>query len=365
MKSKKQLKKRKILGTIFIITLVLPIIIFTSSKIENNTMVQGEEFWYNATEILKEVTGEDYEANKYAGITEYLLTDSSNNETPLSKENKENTASVDGLVARIKYHFETAKRNVLYIETSTEMWALAKYVNEGNDCSGYTINLLGDIKIEDEEGTSWKPIGSGNYVFSGTFNGNGFTISGMKANYKITGSGTINMGLFGTVKGLVKNLVIKDASIKFSSDNIYGNADAGGLNIGLIAGKLVEGQIFNCKNVSDAICSTVNYNNTNVIETLGGIVGVVETGRISLCENTGTLVGDIVGGIVGSVNGGEIIECKNSGEIISSPWGKCFPYQDDDGENELATQRKGRAGGIAGKTKEMPGRTVGIGTMLL
>ena len=105
------------------------------------------------------------------------------------------------------------------IATAFELAGLAKLVNEGTTFEKKTITLSSNIDLNNNE---WTPIGYYNsdtlpvkrFVFSGTFNGDGFVIS----NLKITGSDETlanDIGLFGYTKDAnIKNLGIKDATIK-------------------------------------------------------------------------------------------------------------------------------------------------------
>ena len=119
----------------------------------------------------------------------------------------------------------------------------------------YTIQNdleLGGVYNENTEtwsGTEWTPLTN---EFTGTLDGLGHTITGLYIN-----NSEDNQGLFGTLKGTVKNLNIKGSYIK---GNSY---------VGSIAGKN-EGEIINCYNTSAII------GNTNVT---GGYFKSVTTGN--------------------------------------------------------------------------------------
>ena len=70
-------------------------------------------------------------------------------------------------------------------------------VNGGKDFSGKTVKLTDDIDLGSQE---WTPIGDDGYnnLFSGTFDGNGKTISGLQ----ITSANDGFVGLFGFIKTL-------------------------------------------------------------------------------------------------------------------------------------------------------------------
>ena len=66
------------------------------------------------------------------------------------------------------------------ISTAADLMGLAQLVNEGNDFSGKTIKMTGNIDLSGID--NWTPIGkfpgvpADNRSFNGTFDGNGHTI---------------------------------------------------------------------------------------------------------------------------------------------------------------------------------------------
>ena len=81
----------------------------------------------------------------------------------------------------------------------------------------------------------WQPIGTPDNPYGGTFNGGGFSVSGLYINSDTDD----NVGLFGTVgeDGTVKNVGVEDSYIK------------GDENVGAICGNN-QGTILNCYNTS-------------------------------------------------------------------------------------------------------------------
>jgi uncharacterized repeat protein (TIGR02543 family) len=176
------------------------------------------------------------------------------------------------------------------------IWSLtAQYILMNN------ITLQGD----------WTRIGGDTNTtgFTGTFDGNGYTITGMTIN-----NNTNNQGMFGyvTLSGVVKNLTLADVNIT-----------SGGTNIGGIAGQSA-GLILNC-HVSGIINSTNTIaNNENTSSNVGGIVGwngQSGSGDFTIqgcfANVTITAAGGNIGGIVG--NNSRIIRNNYSmGSIIST-----------------------------------------------
>ena len=153
--------------------------------------------------------------------------------------------------------------------------------------------LNSDGSLNEEKASTfeeWTPIGTASAHYTGTFDGNGKTISGIYIN-----GGDVYKGLFGYIgeDGEVKNLGLVDSSI-------HGNS-----YVGSIAG-ISKGSIKDCYN--EGSVSGINY--------IGGIVGS-GTGSITNCNNKGKVNSKSeVGGIAGKIEGGASIEdCYNEGSV--------------------------------------------------
>ena len=157
----------------------------------------------------------------------------------------------------------------------------------------------------DYGGRGWEPIGSngiysGNTPFTGTFDGNGYKITGMRINISSLPSGTgfVYAGLFAKNTGTIKNL-----SMFGSIESKYGGY------YGSIAG-YNTGTILSCVNNMSITCSSGDY--------AGGITGY-NTGTILSCVNnmnmsiTCSSFG-YAGGIAGD-NSGTILSCVNNMSI--------------------------------------------------
>ena len=157
--------------------------------------------------------------------------------------------------------------NPYEITTAAELYWFAKQVNDGNKY--INAKLMNDITVNSDvliggklnnAGISsfapWTPIGSKSNSYTGTFNGNGKTISGLY----FDDGGTDYVGLFGFVG---------------SSGNIS--------NVGVVA------SYFNGKNY------------------VGGVCGYNSGGTIEDCYNTGAVSGsNYAGGVCGWNNRGTI-----------------------------------------------------------
>ena len=85
-----------------------------------------------------------------------------------------------------------------------------------------SARLINDIALTE----SWTPIGdSGSHKFSGSFDGNGYTISGLSIVHNDPdGEGDVRLGLFGYVGGTtaapaeIKNLTVKGSISAAAAD---------------------------------------------------------------------------------------------------------------------------------------------------
>ena len=177
----------------------------------------------------------------------------------------------------------------------------------------------------DYGGRGWNPIGSDNVYgdseFSGVFDGNGYTIEGLRiyltdSNNPSGNSEDTYVGLFANVAGTVRNLRMTNVNVT-NKYYLNGNYDP---YCGAIAATVsVTGIIENCSvsgtGGSDACCGgLVGYNSGNIKNCYneatvtapsyayaGGIAGrnIGSKAVISNCYNKGSVYGSNAGGIAG------------------------------------------------------------------
>ena len=172
----------------------------------------------------------------------------------------------------------------------------------------------------------WTPIGS----YTGTFDGQGHTISGLYVDVSGSGDSDIYVyaGLFGYINGgVVKDLSITDSYISGSaSSNTLASAYVGG-----VCGKNNDGTIENCS-VSATVTGSVTGSASDKYAYVGGVCGYNNGGTIENCYNSGSVTGSVtgnasdkyanVGGVCGYNIGGTIMNCYNSGSVTGSASGK-------------------------------------------
>jgi len=197
------------------------------------------------------------------------------------------------------------------IENAAQLAQLAVDVNNGNTYEGKTITLMSDLDLNH---LAWTPIGMSGvdgdsdrveaYVFCGTFDGNGKTIS----NLKVEQTGERGFaGLFGDIQSdnevTIKNLTIKNVDIQ-------GNHMAAGLlgrYVGLnSSGKLVVNNV----TVSGGTITSTPWDNNGTAESgnqVGGIIGNGYWSGISIdnCAVRGVTITGVrdLGGIAGALGG--------------------------------------------------------------
>ena len=194
------------------------------------------------------------------------------------------------------------------ITTPEQLAGLAKLVNSGTDAfRGKTIKLDADI---DMRAFSWVPIGTSSKPFSGSFDGQGHTVSGMYYN----NSSAANVGMFGYVYGYwleehtICNVVVDDSWF-------YGKH-----RVGAIVGNGCDYDIDHCVNYATVRAYQLGLGDSYQ-SCAGGIAGYIVRVSILHCINYGTVYseGRLTGGIAGYADGGNrVMSNVNFGSVTGS-----------------------------------------------
>lgn len=212
----------------------------------------------------------------------------------------------------------------------------AKTKEETKICAVLTANI--DLKNEE-----WTPIGIGNgtrngvpidFPYSGTFDGNGHTISGLNVNYR-----NKNGGLFCYVmNATIKNLTVAGSVTHSSGDGVAYGGIVGCANSSTIesctnrctvTGNWYAGGIVGWSTDSDII-GCANFGNISSPSFSGGICGKIGgendaagiDATIRDCYNVGMVSGNYAGGITGQSDSEDIdiliANCYNVGSLHGS-----------------------------------------------
>jgi len=176
------------------------------------------------------------------------------------------------------------------------------------------------------DGSGFDPIGSNSKRFTGSFDGNGHTITGVTINRP----GEDYVGLFGEtdLDATVENVALETVDVS-GSDNVGGLV---GRNNGTVKGSYATASVSG----SSSVGGLVGYNFDGTVERsystgsvegdnyMGGLIGTNYIGTVSQSYATGTVSnGSDVGGLVG---------LTNSETINLSYWDTESTNQDDSAE---------------------------------
>ena len=216
------------------------------------------------------------------------------------------------------------------------------FADQVNNHNQPNINALLTANIT-MDGTEWTPIGTDTIPFTGTFDGDGHTISKLTC----TDTNKDHVGLVGyAIDAAIQNVTVQGATLN------------GRDYIGSVCGYLLGGTITNCHAVETVIGKTGREAQSKY---RGGIVGyIISNTNVTGCTNSGTVSGlNFLGGIVGQANRATVQHCFNSGAVTgnSSPIGGIVGLANnatvqDCGNNGTVTRAdsSGDCGGIAGST---------------
>ena len=218
--------------------------------------------------------------------------------------------------------------------TTTQYSSLAEALNAAKD--GGTVELLKNVTLT----SNWTTVGTETEPFKGTFDGKGYTITGLT----IPTSDNEYMGFIGMLDGgTVKN-------VKFASVSVNGKDD-----VGTAVGRIINGGIVSGVQVLGGTVSGAKR--------VGGVVGSIKaSGTVSDCTNAAVVTANDrnAGGIVGSAyytaTGQQmyITNCVNNGAVTA--FGVCggivsLSAANVSGNTNTAAVKGTEVGGIVGEQK--------------
>ena len=234
--------------------------------------------------------------------------------------------------------------------------------------------------------TEWEPIGARWSSYTGTFDGQGHTISGLYFNDPLASY----VGLFGCIgaNGKISNVGVLDSYFQFSAlgggvcgvnygtvrdckntGSVRGISTIGGVcglneKGGIIENSFNEGTVSGTGDNAQQVGGVSGYNNGTIKscyntasvsgqESVGGVCGFNSVGTTTNCFNEGTVSGkNIVGGVCGNGCGVATTNCFNEGTVSgqSHVGGVCgYDYYYDGALTNCYYLSDTATGGINGK----------------
>ena len=172
-------------------------------------------------------------------------------------------------------------------------------------------------------GTRWTPIGDETVPFSGVFDGNGHSITGLS----ISGGNSKIIGLFGYNNGVIKKLQVTGTVSGTDSTGILagfntgeisqcwvtGSVSGSGYSVGALVGQS-SGIITECASGN----ANVESNNAYA----GGLIGLMSSGRMENCFSVANVNASgrstFAGGLIGVLSGGNVRYTYAAGRLSTA-----------------------------------------------
>lgn len=245
-------------------------------------ILDAEDYYFDEDENQIFINDSFLNDLKYGENTLSIVTSNNNVNVTVIKANKFIRTPAD--LASIGESVE-ALNGYYILANDIDLTSYLSFGGEGyNEGKGW--NALG-VYVETTDGTATAN------AFNGTFDGNGFTIKGLRINRQDEYS--YNAGLFGYVDSLS---CIKNLSVIADSEEITVRSYSG-----ILAGNN-QGKIENCY----VRGNITNYSGENLFKNLGLICGT-NGGEITNCIAEGSVISDAYGGTLVGLNEGVINGC--------------------------------------------------------
>ncbi len=248
------------------------------------------------------------------------------------------------------------------VSNATELCAFRDAVNNGQGADTNVV-LGADIDLA---GITWTPVGNELYPYTGTFDGNGFSVK----NLKITSVTEGLAGFFGKVTSpaVIKNVCFENAKIDIDHANTS-------LYAGIVAGYITADGNQNSTNLSEifikngnVVVDSATLDNSSATNYVAGIVGRIEASnnaRVNIKDcriNADVTVKDTASGAVyaslvaGRVGSMDLSNTTQKAAYISN----CVA---DGDVSAVAEGKKTASAGFAAGVAFSKGQSIGTGTL--
>lgn len=164
--------------------------------------------------------------------------------------------------------FQRDSKGRYLIQSKSDLYTLATAVNAGQNMEGKTFLQTANITCD----SKYVPIGKSSHPFSGTYDGNGHSISGIQSDRDED-----NQGLFGLVTGgIIQNVILRSSTFK------------GRHRVGGIVGYGYFATVTGCS-VESSVSILAK---SNVATYHGGIAGYFYVGAIEGCYSAAAVTDD-------------------------------------------------------------------------
>ena len=262
------------------------------------------------------------------------------------------------------------------------------WITQNSSSWGSSFKQTADIDASQTSGwasgSGFSPIGNGSTFFSGTFNGNGHSISNLFISRgststigfigyagpgaTITGVTLLNENFSGGsgIGGLVGGSYATITNC-YCTGNVSGNQSVGGLvgnSYGTISNCSSNANVSGYGYVGGLIGSVQSGNVTTSYSTGsvtvgtggwgGGLLGLVQSGQVSNCYSTASISGSSAGGLIGINYSGTVNNCYSTGSVSGSGAGGLLSYDNSGPVNnsfwDTGTSGQSSSSGGTGET---------------
>ena len=219
---------------------------------------------------------------------------------------------------------EGTENSPYIIKTEDQLRAFAGSLNDKIDYTDKFVALVDDITLSSDE---WKPVGRSDYLFNGTFDGQGHTVSGMTLGSAekpfALDKENLYIGFFGVLgpQSVVKNLKLTDVAFYTT---FGATAYVGGI-AGVMQGSRTNNNFTGAVIDGCSVSGNLSLKGDKGNQFVGGITGMQYKGAVinsvaKVAASGVVLAGDLaeVGGLVGLNNRGLVANCRSDSTIYGS-----------------------------------------------